>query len=103
MKNKFFTLIAVFTVSATVTFGQSIKVNANGDVSVGRIWGQSQSHIFDVKGTMFVSQVPDPPTPSFPYTGVYFDVDASQAPIMRPKWTNTYWIGNSTDQMWRVY
>jgi hypothetical protein len=99
-------LIITFFVLPKHVYSQSIKSYSNGDVSVGRILSQPNLRIFDVKGNVFFSQVPDPATPLYGYSGVFFEtynISSAEVPIMYPQWTNTYWIGNSVQQMYRVY
>ena len=86
-------LIITFFVLPKHVYSQSIKSYSNGDVSVGRILSQPNLRIFDVKGNVFFSQVPDPATPLYGYSGVFFEtynISSAEVPIMYPQWTNTY-------------
>lgn len=89
-------LIITFFVLPKHVYSQSIRSYSNGDVSVGRINSQSNIRIFDVKGTMFVSHVPDPPTLGITYSGVYFDLyhlGGMEYPVLHPQFNNRFYLG----------
>jgi hypothetical protein len=96
MNKKLITYALALLFPTFAAFGQAVRVNNSGDVAVGRINSQGQDRIFDVKGTMFVTHLPDPPTQGIQYSGVYFDLyhwGGMEYPVLHPQWNNRYYLG----------